>query len=60
MLDNVIKCMDLYDAAFVIDYLRDWAQKLNRVVIMLTNPPTYEILAMFYKSAVLGGKCSTH
>jgi energy-coupling factor transporter ATP-binding protein EcfA2 len=50
VLDNVIKHMDLYDAAFIIDYLRDWAQKLNRIVIMACNPATYELLAMFYKS----------
>lgn len=41
--------MDLYDAAFLIDYLRDWAMKLNRIVIMAANPPTYELLAMFSK-----------
>lgn len=50
VIDNITKGMDLYDAAFVIDYLRDWATKLNRIVIMAIAPSTYEILTMFYKS----------
>lgn len=47
--DNITRGMDLYDAAFVIDYLRDWATKLNRIVIMAISPSTHEILTMFYK-----------
>ncbi|CAG9532050.1 unnamed protein product [Cercopithifilaria johnstoni] len=47
--DNILKDMDLYDMAFVIDYLRDWAIKLNRIVVMAMQPPTIEILTMFHK-----------
>lgn len=49
VLDDITKNMDLYDCAFLIDYLRDWAVKLNRIVIMAMNPPTTELLAMFHK-----------
>lgn len=49
LADNVMKDMDLYDMAFVIDYLRDWAIKLNRIAVMAIQPPTFEILTMFRK-----------
>uniref|UniRef100_A0A915Q5D4 ABC transporter domain-containing protein n=1 Tax=Setaria digitata TaxID=48799 RepID=A0A915Q5D4_9BILA len=49
LLDNVTKDMNLYDMAFITDYLRDWAIKLNRIVVMAAQPPTIEILTMFRK-----------
>ncbi|VDO12067.1 unnamed protein product [Haemonchus placei] len=39
--------MDVCETAFVIDYLRDWATKLNRIVILAIAPPSFEILLMF-------------
>lgn len=36
--------------AFVIDFIRDWAQRLKRIAIIAINPPTMEILSMFNKS----------
>uniref|UniRef100_A0A7E4ZVH3 ABC transporter domain-containing protein n=1 Tax=Panagrellus redivivus TaxID=6233 RepID=A0A7E4ZVH3_PANRE len=51
--DNLLTDMDLYDAAFVIDYIRDWAQRFNRIVIMACVPPTTELLTMFRKCAIL-------
>lgn len=48
--ENFLKDMDLYDLAFVIDFMRDWAQRLKRIVIIAINPPTMEILTMFSKS----------
>ena len=51
--ENIIQNMDLYDAAFVIDFIRDWAQRFNRIVIMAMIPPTIEILTMFKKVAVM-------
>uniref|UniRef100_A0A0R3RI05 ABC2_membrane domain-containing protein n=1 Tax=Elaeophora elaphi TaxID=1147741 RepID=A0A0R3RI05_9BILA len=54
LLDNIMKDMDLYDMAFIIDYLRDWAVKLNRIVVMAVQPPTIEILTMFHKSVFVG------
>ncbi|VDM10923.1 unnamed protein product [Wuchereria bancrofti] len=47
--DNIMKNINLYEMAFLIDYLRDWAIKLNRIVIMAVQPPTIEILTMFHK-----------
>uniref|UniRef100_A0A5S6PIU0 ABC transporter domain-containing protein n=1 Tax=Brugia malayi TaxID=6279 RepID=A0A5S6PIU0_BRUMA len=47
--DNIMKDINLYEMAFLIDYLRDWAIKLNRIVIMAVQPPTIEILTMFHK-----------
>ncbi|VDK57994.1 unnamed protein product [Gongylonema pulchrum] len=49
LTDNVTKDMDLYDMAFVIDYVRDWAIKLSRTAVMAIQPPTLEILTMFRK-----------
>uniref|UniRef100_A0A1I7WW88 ABC transporter domain-containing protein n=1 Tax=Heterorhabditis bacteriophora TaxID=37862 RepID=A0A1I7WW88_HETBA len=51
--DNVTKDMDIYDVAFVIDYLRDWAIKLNRIVILAIAPSTLDILQMFSKVSIL-------
>jgi hypothetical protein len=47
--ENFLKDMDLYDLAFVIDFIRDWAQRLKRIVVIAINPPTMEILTMFSK-----------
>lgn len=51
--ENVLRDMDLYDTAFVIDYVRDWAQRLNRIVIVAINPSTPELLEMFGKCALI-------
>uniref|UniRef100_A0A914C1V4 ABC-2 type transporter transmembrane domain-containing protein n=1 Tax=Acrobeloides nanus TaxID=290746 RepID=A0A914C1V4_9BILA len=51
--ENILREMDLYDAAFVVDFVRDWAQRLGRIVIMAVSPPTMEILTMFRKTAIL-------
>lgn len=48
--ENILKEMDLFDAAFVIDFVRDWAQKQGRIVIVALTPPTMELLTMFRKS----------
>ena len=34
----------------MIDFIRDWAQRLKRIAIIAINPPTMEILTMFNKS----------
>ncbi|KIH66428.1 hypothetical protein ANCDUO_03246 [Ancylostoma duodenale] len=46
---DVTRSMDSYETAFLVDYLRDWAIKLNRVVLMAIAPPSFEILLMFSK-----------
>uniref|UniRef100_A0A1I7YQX6 ABC transporter domain-containing protein n=1 Tax=Steinernema glaseri TaxID=37863 RepID=A0A1I7YQX6_9BILA len=51
--DNIVRDMDIYDVAFIVDYLRDWAIKLSRIVIIAMSPPTVEILTMFQKCAIL-------
>jgi ABC-type multidrug transport system ATPase subunit len=48
--ENILRDMDLYDIAFIIDFVRDWAQRLKRIAIIAINPPTLEILTMFGKS----------
>lgn len=48
-----MKNINVYDMAFVIDYLREWAIKLNRIVVMAVQPPTIEILTMFHKGIML-------
>lgn len=51
--------MDVYDAGFMVDYLRDWAAKLNRIVLVAANPPTFQLLAMFRKGPLFTSLCST-
>ncbi|KAI6228210.1 ATP-binding cassette sub-family G member 8 [Aphelenchoides besseyi] len=53
LCENILRDMDVYDAAFIIDFVRDWAQRLKRIVIVAMNPPTPEILTMFGKTAIL-------
>lgn len=51
--ENVLKDMDLYDLAFLVDFIRDWAQRLRKICIIALSPPTPEILTMFGKAALL-------
>ncbi|VDL78577.1 unnamed protein product [Nippostrongylus brasiliensis] len=50
---NVAKQLDIYELAFVVDYLRDWAAKLNRIVVMALSPPSFENLLMFSQCALI-------
>ncbi|EYC04172.1 hypothetical protein Y032_0089g2262 [Ancylostoma ceylanicum] len=50
---DLTRNMDSYETAFLVDYLRDWAIKLNRVVMMAIAPTSFEILLMFSKCALL-------
>ncbi|CAJ0963585.1 unnamed protein product, partial [Mesorhabditis belari] len=52
-VDNITKELEIYDVAFIVDYLRDWATKLNRIVLMAISPPSIEILTMFQKASIL-------
>ena len=49
LCENIVRDMDLYDAAFLIDFVRDWAQRLKRIFVIAMTPPTLEILTMFAK-----------
>ncbi|WKX93892.1 hypothetical protein Q1695_011282 [Nippostrongylus brasiliensis] len=53
LCDNVAKHLDIYELAFVVDYLRDWAAKLNRIVVMALSPPSFENLLMFSQCALI-------
>uniref|UniRef100_T1J9E7 ABC transporter domain-containing protein n=1 Tax=Strigamia maritima TaxID=126957 RepID=T1J9E7_STRMM len=52
LLDQPTKGMDVFDTFFLIEYLRQWAAR-GRVVIVTIQPPTYEILTMLSKVALL-------
>ncbi|CAG0884113.1 unnamed protein product [Cyprideis torosa] len=45
LLDQPTKGMDIFDTFFMIEYLRQWANR-GRIVLMAMNPPTYEIFTM--------------
>lgn len=47
------KDMDVYDTAFTIDYLRSWALKTGRVVILAIQPSSLDMLHMFSKTLLL-------
>ncbi|GMR37147.1 hypothetical protein PMAYCL1PPCAC_07341, partial [Pristionchus mayeri] len=53
IVDNITRDMDIYDVAFLVDFLRDWALRLGRIVIVAIAPTTVEILTMFHKAAIL-------
>ncbi|PAV62461.1 hypothetical protein WR25_08583 [Diploscapter pachys] len=46
---TVLNSLDIYDLAFIINGLRDWAIKSKRIVILAIAPPTIDILNMFSK-----------
>ncbi|XP_076346385.1 uncharacterized protein LOC143244854 isoform X2 [Tachypleus tridentatus] len=45
LLDQPLKDMDIFDAFFLVEYLRQWAAS-GRIVIITIHPPTYEIFSM--------------
>uniref|UniRef100_A0A0K0CT15 ABC2_membrane_7 domain-containing protein n=1 Tax=Angiostrongylus cantonensis TaxID=6313 RepID=A0A0K0CT15_ANGCA len=53
LCDDISKQMDVNEVAFVVDFLRDWAIKLNRAVIMAITPSSFDMLLMFSKCALL-------
>lgn len=48
---TVLNSLDIYDLAFIINGLRDWAIRSKRIVILAIAPPTIDILNMFSKSS---------
>ena len=44
--------MDIFDTFFLVEYLRQWAAR-GRIVVLTLQPPTYEILTMISKVAVI-------
>lgn len=52
VLDQPTRGMDIFDTFFLVEYLRQWAGR-GRIVILTLQPPTYEILTMISKVALL-------
>ncbi|EGT48325.1 CBN-ABCX-1 protein [Caenorhabditis brenneri] len=50
---DIFKDVDVHDQCFLIDYLREWAVKTNRIVIMAVSPPSIQVLKMFSKTLIL-------
>ncbi|CCD68207.2 ABC transporter family G domain-containing protein [Caenorhabditis elegans] len=50
---DIFKDIDVHDQCFLIDYLREWAVKTNRIVIMAISPTSLQILNMFSKAMIL-------
>ncbi|XP_029044314.1 ATP-binding cassette sub-family G member 5 [Osmia bicornis bicornis] len=54
-LDRPTHGLDIFDAFFLVDYLRQWANRGQRLVVLTLHPPTYEILTMVSKVALTSG-----
>uniref|UniRef100_A0A914YWS8 ABC transporter domain-containing protein n=1 Tax=Panagrolaimus superbus TaxID=310955 RepID=A0A914YWS8_9BILA len=53
IIDNLLSEIDLYDYAFILDFVRDWAQRFSRIVIFAGIPSTLELLTMFRKTTIM-------
>ena len=47
ILDQPLQGLDIFDAFFLVEYLRQWAAIGGRSVIMTISPPTYEVCIIF-------------
>ncbi|XP_011499195.1 PREDICTED: ATP-binding cassette sub-family G member 8 isoform X2 [Ceratosolen solmsi marchali] len=54
-LDKPTRGLDIFDAFFLIEYLRQWALRAQRLVFLTLHPPTYEILTMLSRVALTSG-----
>ncbi|XP_015601494.1 ATP-binding cassette sub-family G member 5 [Cephus cinctus] len=54
-LDRPTHGLDIFDAFFLVEYLRQWAGRGQRLVILTLHPPTYEILTMVSRVALTSG-----
>lgn len=54
-LDRPTHGLDIFDAFFLVEYLRQWASRGQRLVILTLHPPTYEILTMVSRVALTSG-----
>ncbi|CAD6190172.1 unnamed protein product [Caenorhabditis auriculariae] len=50
---DICRELDVYDMAFLVDYLREWAVRAKRIAVLALAPPTIEILKMFSKVTIL-------
>ncbi|KAF1766320.1 hypothetical protein GCK72_006277 [Caenorhabditis remanei] len=53
VISDIFKDVDVHDQCFLIDYLREWAVKTNRIVIMAISPTSIQVLKMFSKTLIL-------
>ncbi|KAF7995007.1 hypothetical protein HCN44_004479 [Aphidius gifuensis] len=54
-LDRPTHGLDIFDAFFLVEYLRQWATRGQRLVVLTLHPPTYEILTMVSRVALTSG-----
>ena len=52
LLDQPTQGMDIFDTFFLVEYLRQWAER-GRIVILSIHPPTYEIFTMLSRVALI-------
>ncbi|XP_066598452.1 ATP-binding cassette sub-family G member 5 [Prorops nasuta] len=55
VLDRPTHGLDIFDAFFLVEYLRQWAGRGQRLVVLTLHPPTYEILTMVSRVALTSG-----
>ncbi|KAJ8687852.1 hypothetical protein QAD02_023647 [Eretmocerus hayati] len=57
-LDRPSRGLDIFDTFFLVEYLRQWALRAQRLVLLTLHPPTYEILTMLTRLALTShGRC---
>ncbi|KAG7212513.1 hypothetical protein KM043_012823 [Ampulex compressa] len=54
-LDRPTHGLDIFDAFFLVEYLRQWANRGQRLVVLTLHPPTYEILTMVTRVTLTSG-----
>lgn len=54
-LDRPTRGLDIFDSFFLVEYLRQWAMRAQRLVMLTLHPPTYEILTMLSRVALTSG-----
>jgi len=52
LLDQPTQGMDIFDTFFLVEYLRQWAER-GRIVILTIHPPTYEVFTMLSRVALI-------
>ncbi|CAI5442229.1 unnamed protein product [Caenorhabditis angaria] len=53
LIPDILKDIDFHDQCFIIDYLRTWANKTNKIVILAHFPTSIDVLKMFSKTLLL-------
>jgi len=53
ILDQPLLGLDIFDAFFLVEYLRQWAAIGGRCVIMTVSPPTFEVFTMLNRVLLL-------